>query len=275
MNTRNLLWPGPSVWPAIPALLLCLVSASVAHAATGKDDRASISLGVFVTDRDTNTRIDANTNEPGSDVDLEADLGLDKSDSVFRFDGYFKFNDRHRIDASWFDLSRSATKEINREIVWNGTVYPLDTTVESIFDLAIYKIAYTYSFLRREEGFLGASAGLYIADFGATLSAPGIGERETEDATAPLPVFGLRGEYRISRKWTFRGSGEFFAFEYEDWDGTLVDLYVGIDYAVSDAISLGLGYNSVTFDLGVDKTNFSGDVDWGYSGGMIFLKYDF
>lgn len=257
------------------ACIPLLVAAPAAHTASTDEDRASISLGLFVTDRDTKTRIDAENGESGSDVDLEADLGLDRSDSVFRVDGYFKFNERHRIDASWFDLSRSASNEIDTEIVWNGTVYPINTTIESIFDLAIYKIAYTWSFLRRDKGFVGASAGFYIADFGMSLVAPAIGEREIEDGTAPLPVFGLRGEYQLSEKWTFRGSGEFFAFEYEDWDGSLVDLYLGIDYAISNSLSLGLGYNSVTFDLGVTKTDFGGNVDWGYSGGLVFLKYDF
>ncbi len=64
-------------------------------------------------------------------------------------------------------------------------------------------------------------------------------------------------------------------FEVDNWDGSLVDLYAGLDYAVSKRVSLGLGFNTVTFDLEVAEQNFQGNVDWGYSGGMIFLKYDF
>ena len=257
------------------ALSLLLSITCGARAETGDEARASISLGVFLTDRDTETRIDASTGEPGSDVDLEKDLGLDSSDSVFRFDGYFKFNDRHRIDASWFNLSRSSSKSIETEIEWNGTTYPIDTTINSKFDLAIYKLAYTWSFMRREPGYHGVSAGLYIADFATTLSAPAIDQREVGDGTAPLPVFGLRGEYQLSDRWTFRASGELFMFEYDNWDGSLVDIYAGIDFGLSERFSLGLGFNSVTFDIDVAEQNFEGNVDWGYSGGMIFLKYDF
>ena len=259
-------------WLVIPASAMIFLPAA---AVVADDDRGSISLGVFITDRDTETRIDTSEGDPGSDVDLENDLGLHRSDSVFRFDGYFKFNDRHRIDASWFDLSRSSTKQIDTEIVWNGTVYPIDTTIGSEFDLNIYKVSYTWSFMRRDNGFLGLSAGLYIADFKTSLSASEIGLREVGDGTAPLPVIGLRGEHRFSEKWTFRGSGELFAFEYDNWDGSLVDLYVGLDYGFSDSFSLGLGYNSVTFDIGVAEQDFTGDIDWGYQGAMIFLKFDF
>jgi hypothetical protein len=107
------------------------------------------------------------------------------------------------------------------------------------------------------------------------LSATDIGQRDVGDGTAPLPVFGLRGEYHFSEKWSFRASAELFAFEYDNWDGTLVDVYAGIDFGLSEHFSLGLGYNAVTFDIGVAEQNFEGNIDWGYRGGMVFLKYDF
>jgi hypothetical protein len=246
-----------------------------ASAEQAGDERFSLSLGLFITDRETKTRIDAESGEPGTGVDLEKDLGLDSSDQVFRIDGYFKFNDRHRLDASWFDLSRSSSKRIERDIEWNGSVYPVDTTIGSIFALDIYKLAYTWSFIRREKGFLGVTAGLYIADFATTLDAPALGQREGGDGTAPLPVFGLRGEYRLTDRWTFRASGEFFAFEYDNWDGSLYDLYAGIDYRLTGNFAIGAAVNAVTFDIGVSQTNLNGDVDWGYVGGLLFLKFAF
>lgn len=261
----------------IVVLFACLAACPVAAAAAegAGEERVSVSLGLFITDRQTETRIDAESGDPGSDVDLERDLGLDSTDSVFRIDGYLKFNDRHRIDASWFDLSRSSSKQIDRDIEWNGELYPIDTTIGSVFDLNIYKVAYTWSFYRRDRGFIGASAGLYIADFATTLDAPSIGQRQVGDGTAPLPVFGLRGEYRFTDRWTFRASGEFFVFEYDNWDGSLSDLYAGIDYRISNRFSAGVAVNAVTFDIGVAEDNFNGNVDWGYIGGLLFLKLDF
>jgi hypothetical protein len=197
-------------------IALALVVPAGADAQQPGDERGGLSLGLFVTDRDTETRIDASSDSPGSDVDLEKDLGLDSSDSVFRIDGYFKFNDKHRIDASWFDLSRSSVKQIDREIEWNGTIYPINTNINSVFDLDIYKVAYTWSFIRQDKGYVGLSAGLYIADFATTLDAAAIGQREVGDGTAPLPVLGLRGEYRFTDRWTFRASGELFVFEYDN-----------------------------------------------------------
>ena len=258
-----------------PLVVFLLASPSITHAQSANDEKFSLSLGVFLTDRDSSTTLDGSANDPGTDVDLEADLGLSRSDSVFRIDGYYNINEKHRIDFSWFDLSRTASKQIERNIEWNGTLYPIDTSVNSDFDLDIYKIAYTWSFHRKGKNFLGATAGLYIAETGTTLSAADIGALEVARITAPLPVVGLRGQHYFSDKWSLRASAELFLFEYNDWDGDLMDLYVGVDYQFSDSIAVGAGFNSVTFDLGVTKDNFTGNVDWGYSGGMVFLRASF
>jgi hypothetical protein len=252
--------------------IFLIAAPTLANAETTGTEKASLSLSVFLTHRDSSTRLDASAGDPGTDVDLENDLGLNRSDSVFRVDAFYKFNEAHRIDVSWFDLSRSSSKQIERDIEWNGTLYPIDTAVNSQFDLDIYKVAYTWSFWRKDRNYLGATGGLYIADTGTSLSADSIGAREVTSATAPLPVIGLRGQYFFTQKWSVRASGEFFLYQSGDWDGDLADLYLGVDYEFSDRIAVGIGFNSVTFDLGVSKQNFTGQLDWGYSGGLVFLR---
>lgn len=263
---------------AINILILTAISLAWISAPAAADsldgDRFSFSLGVFITDRDTDAELDG-TVDDGTNLNFENDLGLDSSDTVFRVDGYYRFNKRHRFDFSVFDLSRNASKQIERDIQWGDTLYVIDTVVKADMDLAIYKAAYTYSFLIREDGYLGATAGLYVADSKASLREQNLGSAEIGDLTAPLPVIGLRGEYALSDRWSFRASGEFFFIEYEDVDGSLVDLYAGIDYRVLDHLSVGFGVNSVTLDVDASKSGFDGGLDWKYTGGLIFLKFDF
>jgi len=237
-------------------------------------DRFSLSLGVFITDRDTDAELDGTVNV-GTPTDLESDLGLDASDSVFRIDGYYRFNERHRIDFSVFDLSRNASKQIDEQIQWGDTLYDIDTVIKSNVDLAIYKAAYTYSFLDREDGYLGATGGFYVIDTKASLKEQTLGSAEVGELTAPLPVIGLRGEYALSERWSVRASGEFFFIEYDNVDGSLVDLYAGVDYRVLDNMSIGLGINSVALNVDITKRGFNGGLDWKYTGGLIFLKFNF
>ncbi|HWM28642.1 MAG TPA: hypothetical protein VNQ14_09300 [Woeseiaceae bacterium] len=265
-STRNL----RLVRGGVIILMLSLSQAAAAQT----DPRFSVGLGVFFTDRDSQTRIDGETGT-GSDVDLETDLGLEKSDSVFRVDGYWRFAEKHRFDLSAFDLSRSASRQIDKDITWGDTTYPINTQLTAELDLAIYKAAYTWLFLKRDRSFLGATVGLYVMDIGTTLSASTGGSRESSDVTAPLPVVGLRGEYRFAERWSLRGSAEIFAIEYGDYDGSLYDLFVGLDFNITEKIAVGAGLNSVQLDVGVSKSGFQGDLDWQYDGAMAYVKFDF
>ena len=260
---------------AVCFALLSMSASSPALAQSEDFDRFGISLGVFLTNRDSKTRIDGEVPDSGTPVDLENDLGFDKSDSVFRVDGHFRFNEKHRIDFSGFDLSRTASKQIEKDIEWNGELFPIDTVVDANLDLKIYKLAYTWSFLRRDKGYLGVTAGLYVADVGISLAPQSIGRSSSGGVTAPLPVVGLRGQYDLAEKWSLRGSAEIFAIEYGDFSGSLYDVYAGLDYQLTRHVAVGLGLNSVKLNVGVDKSNFSGDLDWRYDGGLLFLKFNF
>jgi len=264
----------PVIFGSAVAIAAALILGSPTTA-LADDESFSVSLGVFLTNRDSKARLDGSVPESGTPVDLENDLGLDKSDNVFRIDGYYRFNEKHRIDFSVFDLSRSASKQIQKEIDWNDTIYPIDTVIDASLDLTIYKLAYTWAFMRRDKGYLGFTAGLYTADIGTSLAAESIGRASSGGVTAPLPVFGLRGQYDFSEKWTLRGSAEIFALEYGDFSGSLFDVYAGVDYQITNHMALGAGINLVNINVGVSKPNLDGDLDWRYEGGLAFLKLDF
>lgn len=262
----------------IPRTLLILAAlwslAPQVNAQSLDGNRFSLSLGVFITDRDTDAQLDSSL-DSGTDTDFETDLGLDSSDTVLRVDGYFRFSERHRADFSVFDLSRKSTKQIDKDIQWGDTLYSIDTVIRSDFDLAIYKAAYTYSFLQGDSGYLGATIGIYVADTAVSLAEENLGQAEIGELTAPLPVIGLRGERKLSERWMFRASGEFFFIEYDNIDGSLVDIYAGFDYGVLDNMSLGIGFNSVALNVDATKSGFKGGLDWRYSGVLVFLKFNF
>lgn len=256
-------------------LLTGLLIAAGPVAAQDELARFGLGLGAFITDRETDTRVDSDALGPGTPLDFEEDLGFDASDTVFRVDGHLRFSRRHRLDFSIFDLSRDSVATIDETIQFGDEIYDIDTTVSAESDLEIYKLAYTWSFMARGRSYLGLTGGLYIMDTGLALSEPTLGSRETSGVTAPLPVIGLRGEYSLSRHWLLRGSAEFFALEYGDYDGNLVDVYAGIDYRFSDRFALGLAYNGVTIDVDSEDTGLSGALDWSYQGWLLSLRFDF
>ncbi len=88
-------------------------------------------------------------------------------------------------------------------------------------------------------------------------------------------MFGLRGEHHFSDKWSFRASGEIFVLEYGDFDGSLYDIYAGLDYQLFDRMAICVDLNRVRMDIGVTKEDANGNLDWQYDGGLLFFKFDF
>jgi hypothetical protein len=239
-------------------------------------ERGSVMLGAFITNRATSARLDDAGGGPGSDIDLEGDLGLEESTSVARFGGYFWFKPRHRFDFSIFDLSRDATRQIQETIEFGDETYTINTSVTTNNDVTIYKLDYTFAPLSRPRGFLGLTGGLYVSANELTLSSPAVGSTESEDLTAPLPVVGLRGEYEVTEKITLRGAVQWFGIDTGDVAGRLLDTYAGADYTFGKRFAGGLAFNDVSLNVdATDDTGWNGALDWGYDGWLLYFKTDF
>ena len=72
------------------------------------DEGFTISLGTFALDTTTTMRIDG-TSGAGDEVNLEQDLGF-TDQSRFRVDMTWRFAEKHKLRALWFNNDRSATR---------------------------------------------------------------------------------------------------------------------------------------------------------------------
>ena len=102
-----------------------------------------------------------------------------------------------------------------------------------------------------------------------------MGGARSEDITAPLPLFGLRGDYAFNDRITLRGAMQWFGFESDNVDGRLTDFYLGADYGFGERMAVGLAYNRVSMNLGaIEDQGFNSRIDWGYDGFMLYFKFD-
>ncbi|HVS23781.1 MAG TPA: hypothetical protein VMU03_08675 [Gammaproteobacteria bacterium] len=238
-------------------------------------ERGGIYLGAFITNRNTEARVDPSNGGGGTDVDLEGDLGLDSSTSVARFGGYFWLSRRQRLDVSYFDLSRTANHRLQKQVIWGDQTFNINTVLSTDNSLTITKVDYTFSFLNKERGYLGFTAGLYVANTKFSLSEPQLGKFESSTLTAPLPVIGLRGEYAITKHFNLRGATQWFGIDVGDVSGRLTDTYAGVDYGLGKRMFVGLAYDTVSMRIDASKGSLSGRLDWGYDGWLAYFKMDF
>jgi hypothetical protein len=268
--------------PTVAALCLLPIVACVAQGLplaanaqpTSGGERASIVLGAFITDRESTTQLDSDGTE-GTEINLEDDLGLESSTSVARIGGYVWLGKRHRLDGAYFDLSRSAAIPIDETIEFGDETFVINTVIETESDLSIIKADYTFAVLARDRGWFGVTAGLYVAETTLTLRQATLGQAESGDVTAPLPLLGLRGDYAINDRITLRGAAQWFGYEADDVDGRMTDVYIGADYGFGERMAVGLAYNRVSMAIGaVEDDGFDARLDWGYDGFLLYFKLD-
>jgi hypothetical protein len=260
----------------LAAALWLSLAPSPAKAQSADRERGSVYIGTFITDRNTSARVDSDAGNPGTDVDLEGDLGLKASTSVVRAGGDFWISRRQRLDLSYFDLSRNASRTIDKTINFDDRTYPINTVVSTHNQMTITKLDYTFAFLTRDNWFFGVDAGLYVMKLGLSLNAPTRGTFSTQSLTAPLPVVGFRGEYGINDRWTLRGSFQWFGVDLTDVSGHFTDTYAGVDRRFGKRFSVGLAYDTVGLNIDVSKTeHLKGSLDWGYNGWLLYFKTDF
>lgn len=260
----------------ILASVMCVAATTaVAQDERFPDGRSGLYVGVFVTDRDTETRFDSNSGL-GSNINMENDLGLESSMTVARIGGEFWLKRKHKLDFSLFDLSRSATRQIDETIEFGDETFTVNTTVHSTFDFKIAKADYTFAALRRADSYFGLTGGLYVASFKVGMSEATLGTAESEELTAPLPVIGVRGRHRITDRLSVLGYAQWFELEVGDAGGSLRDYLIGGEYRIGRRFDLGLAFNDVSMTVKAEEDNgLRGALQWDYNGWVLYSKVVF
>jgi hypothetical protein len=194
-------------------------------------------------------------------------------------EGIFRLGDsrRHRLDFGFFDLSRSGTKTTGRDITIRETVYPKGTTVDTEFDMKIFKGAYSYSLVQDARIDFGLGVGLYVLPVNFRISTSSGGAREESASTSPLPFLEGHIDYALTPKLFLKQKLDLFYVEYKDFKGRLVDASIGLEYNIWKHFGMGFAFN--IFSLHVedkgDASNLKGSIDLGFSGLLLYGKVMF
>jgi hypothetical protein len=244
--------------------------------------KGQVSLGTFFNGNDIKISVDGEAGEQGTTVDWGNTFGRGE-ETRFRLDGLWRFNDRHHMRFMYTDFSLTNEKTASRDIEWNGDLIPIDSTIKGGLSFEIIELAYEYAFRHTDKYELTGSAGLHYATFGASLTAdvtaPGgggtvaLGGKASVDL--PLPVFGAHGIWRMGQNFYFDAHAQFFFLTIDEYGGDIINYRAALIWQPKKLLGVGVGYDSFQVKVDVNKTNFTGTIDWTYSGPQVFLNFAF
>jgi len=217
-------------------------------------------------------RIDSEILGPGTEFEFENVTDLEEKISIGRLDGHVRFNDRHNVAFSYYDINRTGGKALDTEIEWEGDVYPIGIDVESRLEQQVIKLSYGYNFLRKPRSEMGFSFGLHTMKFGMGLRTANDLQVSSTDVTAPLPVLGLNGQYRIGNKWRFVGSVEWLDVTVGDYRGVFTDTVLSIEHDTFEHFGFGFGVNTFGLDVEAQSGDLTGIIDLGFNSAIVYMK---
>lgn len=246
-------------------------------------DRSSVGAGVFVAA--INTSISLNGENAGTSVDFENDLGLKGDTQQIWVDGKWRLTPRQSLVLGYTLLSRSHTRNIDRELVIDDTTYDVGATFDSEWDTQYVAVAYRFSLVRNDSFEGGVSGG--ISYFGQKLSLHAEGsitgpEGETlaekdvsKNLKVPAPLVGLYALGRLSDRLYLGGSLLYIQATYDQYSGHVWDGRVSLDWFPWEHFGLGVGYLYSEQTLGVAKASFNGDISYRFDGAQAYVRYAF
>lgn len=239
--------------------------------------------GMFVTNFDTDVRLSEKGVPVGAVINTKDQLGLETDTVSYRVDGYYRFNDHHRIEASYYGVRSNGNKVLNHDIDWDGETISAGATTDTYFDMDIFKINYAYSFYHNDRVELSLTAGLHVTAIALGLNAKGTINGVTNEiyskdssVTAPLPIFGFRGQYTIIPDTLFvQYAAQYFYLQFEVFQGSLVTNTMSLEYRFTDHIGAGAGFDSTLITVDMDDGGSHVNIENTLAGVLVYLSYTY
>jgi len=245
-------------------------------------DKWGINAGtMFVSNFETEMQLTPKNLPVSARINTKDQLGMESETAAFRLDGYYRFNNTHSINFSYFSVKSKGYRNINEEIKWDGGSIPVGANIKSHFDMDVYKINYGYSFYHNEKVELMLTAGIHVTTIDLGLQTSGFVENNTSrpynssnGGTLPLPVIGFQGEYTIIDKILFvEYKTDYFILSYDGVKGNLISSAINFEYRFVDHVGVGLGYNTNKIYLSADDGDKRFEVNNNFSGVLLYLTY--
>jgi hypothetical protein len=267
------------------AALLAAASLQAQDVVRPGQEKWTLMLGVFLPAFRTKVQVDNEQLGSGDNVDLGKDLGVDQDASAGWFAVEWRFALRHRFGFTYSRFTLGGERTIERNLQIGDEIYLAGATLSSQLKLEITQVAYSYSFLKRENSELALLAGLHWShlrfnvDGSASVGTQDLALDASAKADVPLPVLGLRYDHHFSPRWSAGASFAVFALEFGkgswNFEGSLWSVRLYGEYRFAHNFALGVALDGFDVSVDADQDNWKGGFDNGYWGPQIYLTARF
>ncbi|MDY0064778.1 MAG: hypothetical protein RBS02_00245 [Steroidobacteraceae bacterium] len=236
------------------------------------EDRLRAEVLLLGAELDTKLRVDQSLDQPGTLIDAERDLGLERTEWLPMVELTLLPGERHLVRLSGLGVRRSAQATLTRQIDFDDQAYFAGERVDSEINLTMFGLAYGYRFLVRERAELTGTFGVQITEVEANAVVRSRVVRDADSAAAPLPFLGMEGRYDFTPRWSVEARLQYLSADIEQVDGEIFDARLAVTWRMNPYLVFGLGYRTFAAEVDSRDEDTPGLVDLDLSGALAFVR---
>ena len=241
-------------------------------------ERFKISAGFFYPVNNTSIQVGI-TGKPGTEIDLETDLGFNAKTGILMTDFQWRASRRSRFNFGYYNIKRSSDYVLQKDITFDSITYHTNASVHSFFNTAIYQFSYGYAIVAKSKFELGLRLGFHIVGVEAGIAlnstSMNLSKSTNYQITAPLPDLGIWGGYAFSNRLAANLEVEYLSLSVNGISGSIMSYNLSVLYKVTDRLNLSLGYSGLDFSVNADGNKANGHFKWGYNGPALAATFSF
>lgn len=205
---------------------------------------------------------------------------------MLRIDGFYRFNNRHRIDWTYYRSRRNGSAVATQDYIIGdpddpegGFVIPTDSSIQTQWNFDLLKVGYAWSFLnkRRYEMFIGTGLNIRNLDieitYQAAISTFSDSDSFDGEGLIPLPTAVIGGRWNLTEKWQSIFRYELFLLEIGDYKGNQQDFQLLFEHSTFKHVGFGLGINTVDINMRAQDEKIRGEFDSRILGLLGYIKF--
>lgn len=260
-------------------LLASLVAAPAA--AQQFDNNVTIRASAYFPTIDSHLQVGLPGRE-GPVIDLERDLDFDNRVSLPAVAINWRINDDWVLTGEFFNVQRSSSATLARDITVGDTTYPVNAEVTGRFGSNIYRGTIGYLVHQTPTFEAAVAVGLHATDFNFTIEGEAsVGEAggqfrsESRSVFAPLPTIGGVVNWEPAPKVTVSTRVDWLSLTIDEYSGRLINAELSGAYRVWKRVDVGAMLRYVDYRVDVSRDNWVGQVRYKIRGPAIFMQVGF
>ncbi len=242
-------------------------------------DNFTATLGAFKSDNSFTMSAEGTIEDLiDESIDFGNSVGVDGSSTVLNGQLRWKFGKQRKwsLWGQYFSNDATGDAVLTEDIEWQDITFREGTFVSAGVNLDVTRIFIGRSLVKNQQHDFGIGIGIHNLDLsvfieGEVLIDDMTSEFQRGDASKsqPLPNVGGWYNYSPARKWLLHARLDWISANLGDYDGTLWNTAVGVNYQAFRHVGFDLSYQYFDLDLKIDKTDWRGKVNMRYRGPVI------